>query len=415
MPSLSHPGFGAEVAAWLLAEFRASIPLGELAGVVRARIWSREGRLNVLCLVPVVIREDAGKMFQDILPTLSGDFVVQAAGFLEDLGKPDGIIPQRPRFTEMPFPGTTGENDSGNKLILTGANGPGSSYGDPVPQSEDEKPGPPSSQSVGLSALPTSSSPARTQVSTVSSASSSHDQGVRKSTPPRPRIQARPPRSSSLDDDGERPSWLSRFSSPAALLIVLGLVLLINHLRSDPLQDRSVELKPGERFWIDAVSRRPVTESFLMADKEYRMGEIFRIRGRFSDAQEFFRAAISIDPNHVEAQDRLGYCMYRLNSFEMAEAQFRKALQIDPSFFRSHFYLGRLHLRSQRWEDALSEFRHAFNAKRELAQIGIEYLRLLIQLGLFEEARPVAAELVNRFPTNQPLAQLQAQIAKEGR
>jgi tetratricopeptide (TPR) repeat protein len=197
----------------------------------------------------------------------------------------------------------------------------------------------------------------------------------------------------------------------AGIAVALATFVLIRWHAAPPEAPRT--LKPGERVWIDAVTRRPVTESFLMADKEFRMGEIFRIQNRFHDAQSFYRAAVSIDPAHVEAIDRLGYCLYKLESYEAAEAQFRKALAIEPGFFRSHFYLGRLHKRAQRWTEALAAYRQAFAARKDLTQIGIEYLDLLLRLGMFEEARPIAAELVQRLPTNREIAELQARLLRE--
>ena len=343
-PLLYKPGPEAENAAFLLAADNVSISLSDLPNILQSRVWSMEGRRNILSMIPVVIRDDAGNMFKGLLGSASGERLDQVTSIISLLKQSELLEPVIPKSLEK-----AQSDDASVKAVS------------PLIESQE--------------------------------------------SPPR-FVSKREKSDSGMKD------WIPQISLAVVFCVLawIGYVTLTNPL--DTIENRRSGLlpKPGERVWIDAVTRKVVTESFLMADKEFRMGEIFRLRGQPRDAVEFFRAAANRDPTHLEAQDRLGYCFYKLKSFEAAEDQFKKALKIDPDFYRSHFYLGRIYRGKQRWTEALSEFRLAFAGKKDLAQIGLEFLDLLIRLGEFEEGRSVATELSRRFPTNRNLADRIAQL-----
>ncbi|NLI77515.1 MAG: tetratricopeptide repeat protein [Candidatus Riflebacteria bacterium] len=417
--ALTHPGPGAEAAAWLLAEASYSIPLADLPALLRARLWSPVGRRNLLCLVPMVIRGEAGNLLRDLLPTLAGEQEAQVQALLDLLRDPPTIQPTPPGTP--PAPAAT--------PILTPVSAPppadveAAAYGGPPNPPGDGEPALPlPGDTIGPVTVPVrgSSTPAALRPSPAPLPD--QPTPVRPSVlpahkpPPRTSRPAAPGTSGPVTRAERLTGWFTNLYVLAggALALVLAAFLTVARWEARPAGAPDSRPKAGEKVWIDAVTRRPITESFLAADKEYRMGEIFRIQDRFADATSFYRAATALDPTHVEAQDRLGYCLYKMKDFPAAEEQFKAALRIDAGFYRSHFYLGRLHRRAQRWEEALAEFRLAFAGKKDLAQIGIEYLDLLIRLGLFEEARPVAGELVTRFPSNRQIADLQARVLQEG-
>jgi Flp pilus assembly protein TadD len=156
----------------------------------------------------------------------------------------------------------------------------------------------------------------------------------------------------------------------------------------------------GPQVWLDAVTRRQITPAFLLADKEYRMGEIFRLKRQFPQALGFYQEALRHDSTHLEAHDRLGYCLFKTDSLVAAEQAFKKAIALDRTFFRPHFYLGRIYFQQQRWEEAREAYARAFAAKPDLPIVGMEYVDVLLQLGLFPEARAVLEDLRQRFPSD---------------
>lgn len=157
----------------------------------------------------------------------------------------------------------------------------------------------------------------------------------------------------------------------------------------------------GTNLVYDAITRRPLTEAFRMADKEFRMGEVFRQRRQFSEALSFYRDALRIDPTHVEALDRTGFCLWKQKDLIGAEQAFTKALSTDPGFYRSQFYLGRIYRDTQQWKEALGALAKAWNQspKRDFI-VGFEYAELLFQLGMFPEAIDLLGELRSKFPSN---------------
>lgn len=202
------------------------------------------------------------------------------------------------------------------------------------------------------------------------------------------------------------------------VLLLLGTVFGLSGLwlvwGREQVREPSLSGEAKGKVWVDAVTRRPITEPFLQADKEYRMGEILRLHQRYNDALSFYRAAVAVDRTHLEALDRIGYCLYKAKDYVAAEAALKLALKQDPKFFRSHFYLGRIYREEQKWKEALEEFRQAFAGNAVLPVIGKEYGELLVQLGYFEEAREHFQRLRRMFPTDVTILQTLDQLPREG-
>jgi len=178
---------------------------------------------------------------------------------------------------------------------------------------------------------------------------------------------------------------------------------------------RKAPLPKGTVF--DAVTRRPRTPAYKRADQEFRMGEIYRQRREYSGALQLYRSALSFYPEHLEARDREGFCLWKLGDLSAAETSFRRALEIDPAFYRSHFYLGRILAKSGRWKEAVGAMSQAWHKspKRDFF-VGYEYAQLLYQLGYFPEALEILGELRERFPSNAQAEILRMKITQaEGR
>ncbi|MFZ5953395.1 MAG: hypothetical protein ACOYXC_22015, partial [Candidatus Rifleibacteriota bacterium] len=101
---------------------------------------------------------------------------------------------------------------------------------------------------------------------------------------------------------------------PAVALsaLIFSLLLLIASFTFTPEPDSSVKAVKKNRkkpeFWTDIVTQQQVTEKFIAADKDYRMGELFLTRDRVAEASSLFKDALNVDPTHLMARLRLGYC-----------------------------------------------------------------------------------------------------------
>jgi len=194
------------------------------------------------------------------------------------------------------------------------------------------------------------------------------------------------------------PEWVLWLLPVGGLVILLAFFAFSGNAEAPGLPVRG-RLPAGTV--LDAVTRRPLTPAFQKADKEFRMGEVFRQRRKFAEATTFYRDALRLDPNHLDAQDRLGYCLWKQRNLPGATEAFGKALDIDSGFYRSHFYLGRIHRETGEWKAALTSHAKAWNQspKRDFV-VGFEYAQLLFQLGMYPEALDVLGELRTRFPSN---------------
>src|SRR6478735_7362239 len=60
----------------------------------------------------------------------------------------------------------------------------------------------------------------------------------------------------------------------------------------------------------------------------------------FETAARAFRDAVSVDPEHSEAQNNLGAALAALNRHEEAVSAYRSALEIDADYAQAYFNLG---------------------------------------------------------------------------
>jgi len=204
------------------------------------------------------------------------------------------------------------------------------------------------------------------------------------------------------------PEWVPWLLPAAALGILLSFFAFSMSEAAAPAATKG-PLPPGTL--IDAVTRRPISRAFRLADKEFRMGEVFRQRRQYVEAIGFYRDALRIDPTHLEAHDRTGFCLWKQKDLAGAEQAFNQALKLDSGFFRSHFYLGRVFRDTGRWKEALAEMARAWSQspKRDF-MVGYEYAQLLFQLGMFPEALDLLGELRTRFPSNAQAETLRVRI-----
>lgn len=152
---------------------------------------------------------------------------------------------------------------------------------------------------------------------------------------------------------------------------------------------------PG--FWIDAVAQKPVTAKFLAADKDYRMGELFLTRDQFTEALTLFEDAVAIDPEHVQAHFRIGYCRMRTQDYPGAIKALNLTLKKNSTFKLANLYLARIALEQN--DSALAEnFYAAEFAINKEPSAAMEYAKYLEQHGQKAKAQVIIGELQRLYP-----------------
>ncbi len=149
--------------------------------------------------------------------------------------------------------------------------------------------------------------------------------------------------------------------------------------------------------WVDAVSQRPVTAKYLAADKDFRMGELFLTRDKFAEALKLFEDALAVEPAHLQALVRSGYCRMQLGDNKKAAEIFKRALSTDAGLASVNLYLARIHLAANDNAAAEKHYRAEFKLSADLAS-GMELANFLNRAGRQNEAMELIAELQEKHP-----------------
>jgi len=96
---------------------------------------------------------------------------------------------------------------------------------------------------------------------------------------------------------------------------------------------------------------------------------------RYKHAFSYYKKAIEIDPNYVEAYFEQGNLYDDLEQIDSAEIMYRKVITLDEEFFDAFFNLGRLYFLQDRSADAEKQFLNTI-------QLAPDSLYVYINLGV---------------------------------
>jgi tetratricopeptide (TPR) repeat protein len=177
---------------------------------------------------------------------------------------------------------------------------------------------------------------------------------------------------------------------------------LVEDLRSRDL----AEVTPRERLLVDYllahVDRKPEEAAARVEDYlthhpddpyaiELSCGQKWG-RQAWSEAETCYRRLIQVDPNRVEAQNRLGYIAMAQGRFAEAEEQFDIYRYIAPDQPNPHDSLGELLLLVGRWDEAESELEEALAIKPDFCASRRNLIQLELLRGDFDAAHERLAE-----------------------
>ncbi|MEG4628739.1 tetratricopeptide repeat protein [Microcoleus sp. AR_TQ3_B6] len=77
-----------------------------------------------------------------------------------------------------------------------------------------------------------------------------------------------------------------------------------------------------------------------LAKKQFNRGNILKAQGRFSEAIAYFKNALVLQPDLIEAATNLAVTLHQTGDFAEAAAYYQRALEIDPNCAQSHNNLG---------------------------------------------------------------------------
>jgi Flp pilus assembly protein TadD len=131
-----------------------------------------------------------------------------------------------------------------------------------------------------------------------------------------------------------------------------------------PAQEADVQISMGREAEVHgdleqamAAYRAALLRDDRRADAYLRLAVVHDKQGKFREAAEFYRKALTLRPGDPEIYCDMGYSFYLQRRWAEAEMNLRQALAVNPSHQRAHNNLALVLVRNDRLEDALAEFR----------------------------------------------------------
>ncbi|MEG4988054.1 tetratricopeptide repeat protein [Microcoleus sp. BR0-C5] len=107
-----------------------------------------------------------------------------------------------------------------------------------------------------------------------------------------------------------------------------------------------------------------------MSTEEYiRQAQIYLNRGKLTEAIDFCKKAIELQPFSPSAYTTLGEILEAQGDPTAARDAFVQALEISPQFFRAHAYLGQLYSEYAWLDEAVFHYRQALDLKPDWAEV----------------------------------------------
>jgi tetratricopeptide (TPR) repeat protein len=177
--------------------------------------------------------------------------------------------------------------------------------------------------------------------------------------------------------------------------------VLLSHLTSP---DRAANIPEFVNARPDAIAR--ISEQFLNDYSFVRAGNEFYRHGQADNAIEEYRHALELNPNSVEAHQKLGFLLYNVkNAPEEGMAHLLKTLELDPRNPQAHYDLGMALLYQRKIDEAA---KHLMEALRQMpnglddqytpTRLHFHLGEALLLSGRSEEARAHLARVIELDP-----------------
>ena len=151
------------------------------------------------------------------------------------------------------------------------------------------------------------------------------------------------------------------------------------------------------KLWTDSATREQITQKYLAADKDYRMGELYLTRDRYSEALILFEDALSTRPDHLPALYRVGYCRFNIKDYPGARTSLEKALKINSAYRHANLLLAKIAVAQKNNQLAEHHFKRELELDKDPA-IAIEYANFLHGSGKENEAKAIISEYQALYP-----------------
>ena len=145
-----------------------------------------------------------------------------------------------------------------------------------------------------------------------------------------------------------------------------------------------------DRIWAERASER-ANEAYRLNDRllqaHITLGIIKNGTGRYSEAINHFRDALSADPTNAEAYQGLAQAFEYSGDLDEAETTYRRAIQLKPDNWSGYNALGTFYFRNSRYEDAKEQFRQVIELTPDNYRGYLNLGSMYYFTGMLSEAR----------------------------
>lgn len=181
----------------------------------------------------------------------------------------------------------------------------------------------------------------------------------------------------------------------AGLIFLLFFGLIIFNLMSDDAPEKITAGVPSS--WTDAATNVKITQDYLAADVDYRVGELYLTRNYYEDALKMFEYALRRDKTHLLALIRKGNCNYYLKNYDVALKTFQQALTQAPKAQFINLYIARIYRDQKDFKEAIKYYNREMKLEMRV-DIGVEYATFLKSIGENNKSMEVLHDLQQMFP-----------------
>jgi serine/threonine-protein kinase len=136
----------------------------------------------------------------------------------------------------------------------------------------------------------------------------------------------------------------------------------------------------------------------------------FRTKGQLADAMREIKQAHEIDPLSLVIIDNVAEIYLLQNDPNSAIEQCQRAIELDPGFPYAHDVLGAAYLKQRRYEEATSEFQKAVELSGRESQILSHLGYCYAVSGRRAEALPILKELEEKYARRESIGQYVADV-----
>jgi len=124
----------------------------------------------------------------------------------------------------------------------------------------------------------------------------------------------------------------------------------------------------------------------ILPDTHFAAGRLHEHNGHLTRAVEQYRLAIGLNPDHIEAYNRLGIVLARLGRFKESEEVYQQAIELTPDQVYLRNNLAFDYIMQARWAEAEDQLIQTLEKSPDFMRARINFALVLAQQEHFDEA-----------------------------